>query len=524
MTLQSESVDFLIVLEEQSHRGTVAHLAGTEVLDRTGVLVEGVESEGLAHGSVLEVGTALEVDEGLLDNRLHLALAALHVHHHGDRNTTCDPLLAGLGQVAHARHVAGNAGVDQHGGVVSEGVSIVGVEVGRIGAAAFITEEVVLSGKFAYILAILGHLLETVGNHLAEQTFCLDERNLYVAVAVAVEAELKGDLLGQTAILLGVGCGEKGLDLRELLVLREGSDLVLMSLDYIVELGDQALHRGDELDQTLGDKHGTEVPAHLGALTDYVADVVYDIVESHLLGLNFLGDETDVGLSLESAFQGDVAGAAAHQLDEVVIFLGRVTVTLDVADYLAVDLAGGVETERSLDPLVLQVTVDGLGHTDNLHVGSDVLVVLGEHGGVGVGVVTADDNERLDVEFLQDLETGIELLWLLELGTARTDDVETAGVTEILDDACGKLHVLVIDESGRAHEESIEAVFLIQLLKTVENTADHIVTAGGLAAGQDDTYVERLFYAGRILVMLEFNDWHTIGMGEQILDFLLIGN
>ena len=77
-------------------------------------------------------------------------------------------------------------------------------------------------------------------------------------------------------------------------------------------------------------------------------------------------------------------GAAAHQLDEVVVFLRRVAVALDVANHLGIDLGGGVEAEGCLDPLVLEVSVDGLGHADYLHVGAYLLIVLGQDGGVGV--------------------------------------------------------------------------------------------------------------------------------------------
>ena len=88
---------------------------------------------------------------------------------------------------------------------------------------------------------------------------------------------------------------------------------------------------------------------------------------------------------------------AAHKLDEVVVFLCRVAVALYVADNLAVDLAGGVESERCLDPLVLEVAVDGFGHADNLDVKSFGLIVFGQYGGVGIRVVATDYYESLDI-------------------------------------------------------------------------------------------------------------------------------
>ena len=109
---------------------------------------------------------------------------------------------------------------------------------------------------------------------------------------------------------------------------------------------------------------------------------------------------------------------ATHQLNEVVILLGRVAVALDIADDLAVDLAGGVEAEGGLYPLVLQVAVDGFGNADNLHVHTLGLVILGQNSCVCVGVVATDDYESLDVEFLKNLQTLVKLLGCLQLRAA----------------------------------------------------------------------------------------------------------
>ena len=113
---------------------------------------------------------------------------------------------------------------------------------------------------------------------------------------------------------------------------------------------------------------------------------------------------------------------ATHELDEVVIFLCGVTVALDIADHLGIYLAGCVETEGSLDPFVLEVAVDSLGHTDHLNVGTYILIILGKNGSVGIGVVATDDDESLDVELFYDLETLVKLVGMLELGTADNYD------------------------------------------------------------------------------------------------------
>ena len=104
---------------------------------------------------------------------------------------------------------------------------------------------------------------------------------------------------------------------------------------------------------------------------------------------------------------------ATHQFDEVPVFLSGVTVTLDVTDYLGVNLTSRVETERGLDLGVLQVTVDRLRATDYLYAGADSLVILGQYASVRVRIVTTDNNQSLDIKLFQDLKTFIELLFRL---------------------------------------------------------------------------------------------------------------
>ncbi len=79
-----------------------------------------------------------------------------------------------------------------------------------------------------------------------------------------------------------------------------------------------------------------------------------------------------------------MGSGTTHKLDKVVVFLSRITVALDITDYLAVDLACRVKTERSLDPFVLEVTVNCLGNTYNLNIGSDILVIFGKNCGIGI--------------------------------------------------------------------------------------------------------------------------------------------
>ena len=156
----------------------------------------------------------------------------------------------------------------------------------------------VLGGELAAVQALFGHLLEALCHHLGNEAVGLDEADLDVAVAVAVQTELQGNMLGQRLEELGVGRRQVGVHLLQLLDLLELGDFVAVFGKDVVEFLDELLHGGDELDEALGDKDGAEVPAYLGTLGDEVGDLADDVVESHALGLHLLGDDADVGLCL----------------------------------------------------------------------------------------------------------------------------------------------------------------------------------------------------------------------------------
>ena len=291
----------------------------------------------------------------------------------------------------------------------------------------------------------------------------------------------------------------------------------------VVELGDELLKRGDELDEAFGDEDSTEVVAGGCTLSDYTCDVGHHVVEALLLGFHFFRDEADVGLHLEGAFEGDVRGGATHEFDEVPVLASGVGVALDVTDHFCVSFASGVETERRFDLVVLEVTVDRLGATDHLHAGVLGGEVFGEHASVGVRVVTTDDHNGVDAEFADDFETLFELCLFFELRTTRTDHVETTGVAVFVDEGVGHFKILVINKTAGTHEEAVELRSGVLLFETVIETANHVVTAGSLTAGEDDADVDGsiflLFVGG-----FEADEGHAVGVGEECFDFFLIVN
>ena len=153
-----------------------------------------------------------------------------------------------------------------------------------------------------------------------------------------------------------------------------------------------------------------------------------------------------------------MGSGTAHDLDEVPVFLGGIRVSFDVSDDLAVGLGRGIETEGAFDIFVLQVAVDGLRASDDLNAGVVCCEVLSENSGIGIGVVTADDDNRSDAVLLAYFCDDRELLTRLQLRSAGTDDVESAGVAVLVDVFVVEDHVIVFDQSDRTVLEAVEHV------------------------------------------------------------------
>ena len=289
---------------------------------------------------------------------------------------------------------------------------------------------------------------------------------------------------------------------------------------HFVEFGNQFLDSGDELNQTFGDKHRTEVITIGSALSHDIGDVVHHLIQAHSLLFDFLGDEANVGLGLEGALEGDMAGGTTHKFNEVPVLASGVTVALDVTNQFAVSLAGSVETKGSLNLLVLQVTIDGLGATDYLYAIILGGIVFSKHTSVGVGVVATDNHESLDAKFAKDFDSALKLLYLLELRTATSDDIKTTSIAIFVNKFVSELYILMVNETAGSHQEAIQFAILVERLHAIVETADYVVTTRSLTTREDDTYVDGFGLLG--FASDKLHNGHTVGVGEEGFDFLLI--
>ena len=315
----------------------------------------------------------------------------------------------------------------------------------------------VLCAELAHILTFLLHLSELLSHHSGEEFLGFDKAYLYVAVGVTVEAELTLHVGGQAIEHSQVvGSNIAGHEGNLLFCACKLTRFARSGIgQHFVEFGNQFLDSGDELNQTFGDEHRTEVVSIGSALSHDIGDVAYHFVQAHSLLLDFLGDEANVGLGLKGALEGDMASRATHEFDEVPVLASGVTVALDVTNQFAVSLAGSVETKGSLNLLVLQVTIDGLGATDYLHAIILGGIVFSQHTSIGIGVVASDNHESLDAKFAKDFDSALKLLYLLELRTATSDDIKTTSIAIFVNKFVSELYILMVNEATRSHQEAI---------------------------------------------------------------------
>ena len=82
----------------------------------------------------------------------------------------------------------------------------------------------------------------------------------------------------------------------------------------------------------------------------------------------------------------------------------------------------------------------------------------------------------------------------------------------------------MVDEAGGAHQEAIKTAFFVEFFNSVEDSAHHVMSAGSLPSGKNYADIEGFFHTCGVLIFDELHNRHTICMGEQFFDFLLISH
>jgi len=77
---------------------------------------------------------------------------------------------------------------------------------------------------------------------------------------------------------------------------------------------------------------------------------------------------------------------------------------------LGVGSAGGVESETDFDVLILEIAIDGFWTADHVGIAVILLKVLCQDTGIGVGIISPDDDESIQVQVFADQKGGLHLL------------------------------------------------------------------------------------------------------------------
>ena len=294
-----------------------------------------------------------------------------------------------------------------------------------------------------------------------------------------------------------------------------------ISCQEVIQLSDQTFHSRDKLNQTFRNQHSTEVVALSSTIGNDLSNVSYYIVQWHIFRFHFFRDDTYVRLNLQSTFQCNVRSRTAHQFNEVPVFTCRVTVALDVTNHFWVYFTCSIETERSFNHFVLQVTVDSFRTTDHLYTGILGSIVFGQNAGICIRVVTTNDYQCFDTQFIDNLQPLFELFRSFQFGTSRTNNVETTCITVFIDDIGSQFHIIMVNQSTGTQDKAIQLVVFVQCLDTIEQTRDYVMSARSLSSWKDNTYI----HSGELdsFTFFEFNQRHSVSVREQFLDSFLIG-
>ncbi len=122
---------------------------------------------------------------------------------------------------------------------------------------------------------------------------------------------------------------------------------------------------------------------------------------------------------------------------------------------------------------------------------------------------------------LGNLLNNCELIRSLQFRSAGTDDIETAGVAVLIDKCIVKLNIGIIQKTARAALETEKYIVLVGSLQSVIQTADNVVSAGRLTAGEDDPD-NLLLGNGSVRTLYEGDLLLAVGVREQCLDLVLI--
>ena len=215
---------------------------------------------------------------------------------------------------------------------------------------------------------------------------------------IPIERKLTSDSFGQRRIYCGILRRKVFCNIIDLFRFTHHSILRTVHRQKIVQLRNKFLHRRNKLDKTFGYQYRTEITTFGSPHGNSLGNTIYNIVERLLFCFYLFRYKTDIRLSLQRAFQCDMGSRTSHQLDKVPIFFCGIAIPLNVSDYFGIYLARRIESERTFDHFVFQITIDGFRTTYHLHASPYLFVIFGQNASIGIGIVSADNDQCFYIE------------------------------------------------------------------------------------------------------------------------------
>ena len=211
----------------------------------------------------------------------------------------------------------------------------------------------------------------------------------------------------------------------------------------------------------------------------------------------------------------------SHYLDEIPIFLCRFTVSFYISDQLAIGLCRCIKTKGKLNILIFQITVNGLGASDYLYAGFMRCHIFGQYRCIGIGIITANDNNGRHAMLPADLHNKLKLLLCLQLGPARTDNIKSACISISIDICIIKYKIVILQKPTRSAFKAKQDIVRIRCLQGIIEAADNIVAARCLSSRKDHT--DNMFLClGSILSFMKDYFSFSVSVRKKCLNLLLI--
>ena len=195
------------------------------------------------------------------------------------------------------------------------------------------------------------------------------------------------------------------------------SKLFCVSSQEVVQFSNQTFHSRDEFDQSFRNQYCTEIMSLCSTICYHFSDISHYIIQRHIFCFYFFRNDTYVRLYLQSTFQRDVRSRTPHQFDEMPIFAGRVTVTLNVTDYFRISLTSSIKTERSFNHIVLQVSIDSFRATNYLYTVFLSSIVFSQHTSICIRIITTNDNQCFNAQFFDNFKSFFKLAFSFQFRT-----------------------------------------------------------------------------------------------------------